>query len=190
MEKLKIDTAVFISGTGTNLLNLIKFSKNKNSPIKIKLVVSNNKNAKGLKFAKKYKIKFKIINFKNKIISERKLIKILRKNHIEFICLAGFLKILSKKFLKDFKNKIINIHPSLLPKYKGLNTHNRVLKNRELYTGCTVHFVTPILDSGKIIMQKKIRIFKKDDIISITKRVRKIEHEIYPKSIKKIFFNL
>ena len=77
-----------------------------------------------------------------------------------------------------------------MPKYKGLNTHNRVLKNKELYTGCTVHFVTPILDSGKIIMQKKIRIFKKDDIISITKRVRKIEHEIYPKSIKKIFFNL
>ena len=140
----RIRTAVFISGTGSNLKSLVKFSKTKLSPISINFIVSNNSKAKGLNYAKKFKIKKKILNFNNKKLSENKLLSILKKNNIEMICLAGFMKILSKNFIKKFKGKILNIHPSLLPKYKGLNTHQRVLKNKEKYSGCTVHYLSLI----------------------------------------------
>jgi len=183
----KISTAVFISGRGSNLKNLIKFSKKKISPINIDLVFSNNKNAIGLKYAKSEKID--ILCYENKRFStlEKKLLRILRERKIKFICLAGFMRILTNYFIKEFKGKIINIHPSLLPKYKGLNTHRRVLENNELYTGCTVHFVSHKLDSGKIILQKKIKIYKKDNIKKLNKRVLLEEHKIYPKAILKIF---
>ena len=184
----KINTSVFISGKGTNLKNLIKFSKTNNSPIKINIVISNKKNAYGIRYAKKNKIKIEIIDFskKREIIH---LLKVLELNNIRLICLAGFLKILSKDFIKSFKGKIINIHPSLLPKYKGLNTHKRVLENNEKNTGCSVHFVNEKLDGGKIILQKKIKIFKKDNVKSLKKRVLKEEYKLYPKSIIKIFSN-
>ena len=184
----KINTSVFISGKGTNLKNLIKFSKSNNSPIKINIVVSNQKKAYGIKYAKKNKIKIKIINFSKKH-EVNQLLKILKFNNIRLICLAGFLKILSKEFIKSFKGKIINIHPSLLPKYKGLNTHYRVLENNEKFTGCSVHFVNEKLDDGKIILQKKIKIFKKDNAKSLKIRVLKEEYKLYPKSIIKIFSN-
>ena len=126
----KIKTAVFISGTGTNLKNLIKFSKKKKSPISINLIISNNLKSKGLRFAKTYKIEKKIFRFKKKALDEKKLLKILKNTETNLICLAGFMKILSGNFIKSFKGKILNIHPSLLPKYKGLNTHDRVLVNK------------------------------------------------------------
>ena len=103
------------------------------------------------------------------------------------MCLAGFLKILSNNFIKSFGYKIINIHPSLLPKYKGLNTHQRVLKSKEKYSGCTVHFVTPKLDSGKIILQKKILIDKNETEKSLKLKILKQEHKLYPQSIISIF---
>jgi len=183
----KIKTAVFISGTGTNLKNLIKFSKKKKSPISINLIISNNLKSKGLRFAKTYKIEKKIFRFKKKALDEKKLLKILKNTETNLICLAGFMKILSGNFIKSFKGKILNIHPSLLPKYKGLNTHERVLVNKEKYTGCTVHFVSPKLDSGKIIVQKKIKIKKDDTPKKIAKRVLVEEHKLYPKAILKIF---
>ncbi len=186
--KNKINTSVFISGNGTNLKNLIKFSKTYNSPIKINIVISNKKNAYGIRYAKKNKIKIKIIDFSKKLEIIH-LLKVLELNNIKLICLAGFLKILSKDFIKSFKGKIINIHPSLLPKYKGLNTHKRVLENNEKNTGCSVHFVNEKLDGGKIILQKKIKIFKKDNVKSLKKRVLKEEYKLYPKSIIKIFSN-
>ena len=154
----KIRTAVLISGRGSNLKSLIKFSRSSQSPISIDFVISNKSKADGLNYAKKFKIKKKILNFKNKNLSEKKLLSILKINNINMICLAGFMKILSKNFIKKFKGKILNIHPSLLPKYKGLNTHKRVLNNKEKYSGCTVHFVNSRLDSGKIILQKKVKI--------------------------------
>ena len=186
----KIPTSVFISGTGTNLKNLIKFSLLRNSPISISFVVSNNINAKGLIFAKKYKIKTKVFDYKNKFRAESLILKYLKKNKIKLICLAGFMKILSKTFIKKFKGKIINIHPSLLPKYKGLNTHYRVIKNKEKFSGCTVHFVNSSLDAGKIILQKKVKISKRDNPISLAKKILKQEHILYPKAIFKIFSNL
>ena len=191
MKKLiglkKTRTAVFISGKGSNLENLIKFSKKKNSPISVNLIISNTSYAKGLKYSRKYNIQKKIINFKNKKLAEKKVFKFLLKKNIKLICLAGFMKILSKNFIKKFKGKIINIHPSLLPKYKGLNTHKKGIENNDIFAGCSVHFVTAKIDSGKIIIQKKVKIKKNDTIDSLSKKVLKKEHLLYPAAIKKIY---
>ena len=183
----KIKTAVFISGTGSNLKSLIKFSKTDRSPISIDLIVSNNPKAKGLSYGKKYKIRKKILIFDDFDLIENQLIYTLKKNQIKVICLAGFMKILSKNFIKKFKGKIVNIHPSLLPKYKGLNTHQRVLDNNEKFSGCTVHFVNSRLDSGKIILQKKVKISKNETKNSLAKKILIQEHRLYPKAILKIF---
>ena len=191
MEKLtghkKIKTAVFISGSGSNLKNLINFSKTKKSPIIINLVIANTTLAKGLKYSKQFNIRKKIFNFKKKKINEKKILKYLNKHQIDFICLAGFMEILSSSFIKKFNGKIINIHPSLLPKYKGLNTHERAIKNKDKFAGCSVHYVSTKVDSGEIIMQKKVRITTKDNNISLSKKVLKKEHQLYPASILKIF---
>ena len=184
----KIKTAVFISGTGSNLKNLVQFSFLDKSPIKISLVVSSNKRAKGLNFADRFKIKKKIYDFNNMKKSESLILKQLKINKISLICLAGFMKILSPNFIKKFKGIILNIHPSLLPKYKGLNTHERALKNKEKYSGCTVHYVNSRLDSGKIILQAKVKILKKDTSSSLKKRILKQEHLLYRKAINKVFF--
>ena len=182
----KIKTAVFISGKGSNLKNLIKFAKNKKYRFSVDLIFSNTKKAKGLRYSKIYKIKKKVICYDKKIKTDKKILKILAQKKIKLICLAGFMKILSKNFIEKFQGKIINIHPSLLPKYKGLNTHIRAIKNREKFAGCTVHYVTSKLDSGKIILQKRVKISKKDDHFSLAKKVLKIEHLLYPAAIKKI----
>ena len=191
MKKLigskRIKTAVFISGTGTNLKNLIIFSTKKNSPISVDLIISNKKEAKGLNYAKQNNIEKKIIYFTNIKIAEKKILNLLLKRKIKFICLAGFMKILSNNFLKKFKGKIINIHPSLLPKYKGLNTHKRAIENNEKFSGCTVHYVTSKLDSGKVIMQKKVKISKIDTFKSLEKKVLKNEYKLYSTAIRKIF---
>ena len=182
----KINIAVFISGTGSNLKSLIKFSKLKKSPIIIKLIISNNHKAKGLQYANIYKIKKRVFDFKNSL-SEKKIIDELKQNNINLICLAGFMKILSKSFIKNFKGKILNIHPSLLPKYKGLNTHEKAIKNKDKYSGCTVHFVSSKLDSGKIINQKKVTINKFDTPKKLAKKILIQEHKLYPAAIMKIF---
>ena len=183
----KTKTAVFISGKGSNLRSLIKFSKINDSPISVELIISDNLRAKGLRYGKIFKIKRKVFNFKNKNISERRLISTLKKNEIKMIFLAGFMKILSKSFIKRFKGKILNIHPSLLPKYKGLNTHRRVLDNNEKYSGCTVHFVNSKLDSGKIILQKKVKVLKNETEETLKNKILVEEHKLYPKAILKIF---
>ncbi len=183
----KIKCAVFISGTGSNLKSLIQFTKKKNSPISIELIISDNPKAKGLKFGKNSKILNKVFNFKNKIIAEKKIISEINNKKIKLICLAGFMRILSKNFIKRFKGKILNIHPSLLPKYKGLNTHQRAISNNEKYSGCTVHFVNSRLDSGKIILQKKVKISKFDTAKSLSKKILTQEHKLYPKAIRKVF---
>ena len=183
----KIKCAVFISGTGSNLKSLIQFTKKKNSPISIELIISDNPKAKGLKFGKIFKISKKVFNYKNKIIAEKKIISEINNKKIKLICLAGFMRILSKNFIKRFKGKILNIHPSLLPKYKGLNTHQRAISNNEKYSGCTVHFVNSRLDSGKIILQKKVKISKFDTAKSLAKKVLIQEHKLYPKAIRKVF---
>ena len=183
----KIKTAVFISGTGSNLKSLIKFSKLKKSPISINLIVSNDSKSKGLQYGKIFKIKKKIFDFKKKHIGEKKILFELKKNRIDLICLAGFMKILSKTFINNFNGKILNIHPSLLPKFKGLNTHERAIRNKEKYSGCTVHFVNSKLDSGKIILQDKVRINKNETPKTLAKKILAKEHKLYPKAILKVF---
>ena len=182
----KVKTTIFISGNGSNMKNLIKFSKIKNSPIEINLVLSSNKKANALNYLKKKKINFKIFDFKKKNRDEKKILDILKKKDTQLICLAGFMKILSRNFIKRFKGKILNIHPSLLPKYKGLNTHKRAIINKEKFSGCTVHIVNSKLDSGKIIMQKKVRISKNDDPERLSKKILKQEHLLYPKALIKL----
>ncbi len=180
-----LNTSIFVSGRGSNLLSLIKYSKQKKAKININLVISNNKLSKGLEIAKKNKIKFRIINYLKKKQAETKILHELKKNKIDLICLAGYMKILSPSFIKKFKNPILNIHPSLLPKYKGLNTHKKVVENKDYFSGATVHLVTSKLDSGKIILQKKVRISKNDTETTVAKKVLKIEHKLYPEAIEK-----
>ena len=189
MEQLtgrNLNISIFISGRGSNLLSLIKYSNKKKSKIKINLVISNNKFSKGLEFAKKNKIKYHVINYSKKKQAELKILRYLIKNKVDLICLAGFMKILSSDFIRKFKKPILNIHPSLLPKYKGLNTHERVIQNREKFSGCTVHFVSEKLDSGKIIIQERIKILKKDNPKSLAKKILRIENKIYPRALQKI----
>ena len=183
----KIKTAVFISGTGSNLRSLIKFSKLKRSPISIDLIISDNSKSKGLNYRRLFKIKKKIFVLKKKTLFEKKILNELKKNEINFICLAGFMKILSKNFIKNFQGKILNIHPSLLPKYKGLNTHERAIKNREKFSGCTVHYVNSKVDSGKIILQKKVRISKGETPKTLSNKILIQEHKLFPRAIKKVF---
>ena len=188
--KLKYNIAVFISGRGSNLRSIINHSFKKKTSYNVKVIISNKRKAKGLLIAKRMRIKNYYIDFTKSKKLSNKVLSILEKNNIKLVCLAGFMKILPSYFIKLYKGKIINIHPSLLPKYKGLNTHKRVIVNNEKYTGSTIHYVNSFLDSGKIIFQEKIRITKKDDARSIEKKVLKIEHKIYPKTINKVLSNL
>tara|TARA_B110000967_G_scaffold134383_1_gene137198 strand:+ start:771 stop:1328 length:558 start_codon:yes stop_codon:yes gene_type:complete len=183
---VKKNACIFISGTGTNLKVLIKNSREYNFPVNISCVVSNTKNAKGLNFAKIYKIPYYILN-SNSQLSLELILQKLKKNNISLICLAGYMKIINKKFINKFNGKIINIHPSLLPKYKGLNTFKRVLKSEEKITGCTVHYVNDKLDSGKKILQKKIFIDSNDNEKSLKKKVQLAEYKAYPEAIIRVF---
>ena len=188
MEKSlgKKNTAVFISGRGSNLKSLIKYSKTKKSLIKIALVITDNSSAKGLEYAKKFKINNIFIKYSNRRSFELRSLKLLKRNNIDLICLAGFMKILSGNFIKKFYKPILNIHPSLLPRYRGLNTHYKAIRNKDQYSGATVHIVNDKLDSGKIILQKKVKILKSDNKNSLEKKVLKIEHKIYPKAIVRL----
>jgi len=183
---VKKKACVFISGTGTNLKALIRNSREYNFPINISCIVSSSKKANGLNYARIHKIPYYILNLNNQLNLERILLN-LKKNNISLICLAGYMKILGKNFLNKFNGKIINIHPSLLPKYKGLNTFKRVLETKEKITGCTVHYVNNKLDSGKKILQKKILIFSDDNEKSLKAKVQQEEYKAYAEAIIRIY---
>ena len=183
---VKRKTCIFISGQGSNLKNLIRNSRDNNFPIKISLVICDNKKAYGIKYAKQHKVPYifvnsKIQNYENKILFS------LRKYNISFICLAGYMKIISNNLIKNYHKKIINVHPSLLPKFKGLNTFSRMLKNRESKAGCTVHYVNNKLDNGKTIVQKSFFINPKDNLYTMKKKTQKLEYRAFPEAIIKIF---
>ena len=182
---VKLNTCVFISGKGSNLRRLILNSKKYNFPVKISLVVCNNKKAEGLKLAKKWSIPSLIFNNKQ-CLSENKLLTKLKTYKIDLILLAGYMKILSKRFIRSFGKSIINIHPSLLPKFKGLNTFERVLKKKEKKTGCTVHFVNEKLDAGKIILKKFFYVEKDDDVSSLKKKTQNLEYNAFSEAIIRV----
>ena len=183
---VKKNTCVFISGKGSNLKNLIFRSRDNSFPIKISLVITNNKKAYGINYAKKFKIPYVFINTKFKNY-ENKVLLNLKKYKISFICLAGYMKIVSNSLIKSFRGRIINIHPSLLPKFKGLNTFSRMIKNREIKAGCTVHYVNEKLDSGIKIIQKQFLIDKKDDESILKNKTQKLEYRAFPEAIIKVF---
>ena len=178
---VKKKTCVFISGKGSNLKNLISHSRDNNFPIKISLILCDNRNANGIKYAKKYNIPYFFINTKIKNYENKILIN-LKNYKINFICLAGYMKIISNKIIKNFKKKIINIHPSILPKYKGLNTYARMLKNKEVKAGCTVHYVNEKLDNGKIIIKKMFYISSEDDERLLKQKTQRLEYKAFPEA--------
>ena len=183
---VKKNACVFISGYGSNLRSLIRNSRDKNFPVRISLVISNKIDAKGILFAKLNSIPYLIINTKKRNF-ENTIIKEIKKYKISIICLAGYMQIISKRFINNVGTKIINIHPSLLPKFKGLNTFERALKNKEKKSGCTVHYVNEKLDSGKIIVQKFFFINKEDHQENLKQKTQKLERKAFPEALIKIY---
>ena len=183
---VKKKACIFISGKGSNLKNIITHSRDNSFPIKVSLIISNNKRAYGVKYAKQFNIPYIFVNTKVKNY-EYKILSNLKKYKISFICLAGYMKIISNTLIKNYQRKIINIHPSLLPKFKGLNTFSRILKNNEVEAGCTVHYVNKKLDSGSKILQKKFFINTNDDEKILKIKTQKLEYRAYPEAIIKIY---
>ena len=180
--------AILISGRGSNMLNIIEACNNKKLYSSVNLVVSNRPNAVGLKVASKYKVRTEILDSNNltKENFESLLDKILKKNNINLVCLAGFMKILSKDFVKKWPKMILNIHPSILPSFKGLNAQRQAIENKAKYSGCTVHFVNEEMDSGEIIDQKIVNISTNDDVDSLSKKILMEEHKLYIKVLKEL----
>ena len=178
----KPKSIILLSGNGSNLKNIINKKKHNFINMDIDAVISDNPNAYGLKIAKKEKIKTFVIDSKKKLSESLK--KIIDKMQIDIIILAGFMKILPEDFVKNYSGKILNIHPSLLPRYKGINTHKRVLEAKDSYHGASVHFVTTKLDDGPVIIQGKIEVNKFDNEDTLKEKVHDVEYEIYPLAIK------
>ena len=185
----KINTAIFISGRGSNMKALIEACRDEKFPAKIVLVIANKYDASGLIFAKQNNIPTQIIShkdFNSRMEFEQKIDLAINQYDVEIICLAGFMRILSEWFVSKWHNKIINIHPSLLPNFKGANAVEDALKSKVKLTGCTTHFVDNQLDSGKIIMQSEVDILVDDNLESLSARILIEEHKIYPQTLKQV----
>ncbi|GJL86012.1 MAG: phosphoribosylglycinamide formyltransferase [Micavibrio sp.] len=187
MIENKLNLAVFISGRGSNLQSLIDACQEDNYPAQISVVLSNKPNVQGLERAKKAGIPTLTIphkDFETKEAFEGTILEALKDYPIDLICLAGFMRILSPYFIGHWPDKIINIHPSLLPDYKGLNTHERALADGQKEVGCTIHHVVPEMDSGPIIMQKKVPVLDGDTPETLAERVLEQEHIAYPEAVR------
>ena len=185
----KLTLAVLLSGNGTNFQAIVDSIDNGKLKATIKIVISNNKDAFGLKRAENHNIKNLFLDhkdFEDRKSFDHKLIELIKKENVDFIILAGFMRILGSDFVKNFPNKIINIHPSLLPKYPGLNTHKKVLENKDKEHGVTVHLVDEGLDSGPIIGYIKIKVDDKEKENDLINKIHKIEHFIYPKILSEL----
>ncbi|MGY5148529.1 MAG: phosphoribosylglycinamide formyltransferase [Candidatus Nitrosopumilus sp. bin_68KS] len=192
-----LNLGILISGRGSNMESILKSIKSKKIPIKPSVVISNRSEAKGLKIAKKLGISTEIIESKkfegSREDYDKKIISILKKHGVTpdngLVCLAGFMRIISPQFVKKFKNRIINIHPALLPSFTGLNAQKQALDYGSKYSGCTVHFVDAGVDTGPVIIQAVVKIKENDTEESLSKRILKEEHRIYPEAINLIARN-
>lgn len=183
----KIKTAVLISGRGSNMLAILKAAQDNEYPAVVEVVISNRPLAKGLEKAEELGIKTLTLDhkaYKSKSEFEKDLDEILKNLRIQLICCAGFMRILSPWFVNRWKGKLLNIHPSLLPKYKGLNTHKRAINSGDIIHGCSVHFINSELDSGKVILQKRIKILEDDTPQTLSERLLVKELEAYPQALK------
>ena len=182
---------ILISGRGSNMEAILKTIKKQKIPIKPSVVISNKPNARGLRIAAKLGVKTEVIqskNFKgNRIDYDKKIISVLTKNGVTqkngIVCLAGFMRIISPYFIKKYKNRILNIHPALLPAYPGLDAQKKALENGARYTGCTVHLVDEGVDSGPIILQAVVKVNENDTEEKLSKRILSKEHKIYPQAV-------
>jgi len=192
MNSSKMRVAVMISGRGSNMKALVEAAQAPDYPAKIVLVISNRIEAAGLEYASSQNITAIAIDgkdFANRAAHEQAIHKVLVEHRIELICLAGYMRILDTEFVDKWSGKILNIHPSLLPKYPGLNTHQRALDAGDKVHGCTVHIVTSELDGGPIILQSQVPILENDNADSLTARVLKAEHLLYPKALAMVAGN-
>ena len=189
MQLLKL--GILISGRGSNMESILKTIKKKNIPIEPAVVISNRSDAKGLKIAQKLGVKTDIVQSKNfegtRWEYDKKIISTLKKHGVTqtngLVCLAGFMRIISPEFVKKFKNRIINIHPALLPAFPGLDSQKQALDYGAKFSGCTVHFVDAGMDTGPIIIQAVVKIKDDDTEESLAKRILKEEHRIYPQAV-------
>lgn len=187
MDLGKMKLAVFISGRGSNMSALIEACRNNSYPAEIAVVLSNKVNAGGLAIARDHGIPTEIVPHKDydtRAGFEDAISKALAHYPIDLICLAGFMRVLGADFVSQWDGRMINIHPSLLPKYKGLNTHKRALDNGDSQTGCTVHYVVPDVDSGEIILQRSIDIKPDDTPETLAARLLNVEHKAYVEGVR------
>lgn len=185
----RVKTAVLISGNGSNLQALIDAAKAPDYPAEIHFVLSNKADAYGLTRAAQAGIKTIVLNhqdYPTREAFDQAMSEALRAQKTELICMAGFMRILSTAFVEEWAGKLINIHPSLLPAYKGMHTHQRVLEAGEKHHGATVHWVTAELDSGETIAQATLDILPTDTAETLQQRVHALEHQIYPQALKKV----
>jgi len=182
-----INIGVLVSGSGTNLLAIIEAIKAEQIDGAIQIVISDKADAFALRRAKFYKIETQSVNFKdynNREEYDKKIVSKLKEKEIDLVVLAGYMKILSPYFINEYKNKIMNIHPALLPSFPGLHAHKQALKYGVKISGCTVHFVDEGLDSGPIILQKAVKVKTGDTEGTLAERILKEEHQIYPRAIQ------
>ena len=185
----KVKTAILISGGGSNMESLVSATKARGFPAEIVLVICNRPKAGGIERAKRLGIPVVVIDHKDYSTREkfeREMDAALRKHHVELICNAGFMRILTPWFVKKWLGRQLNIHPSLLPKYKGLHTHKRAIEARDKKHGCTIHYVSEGMDEGKIIAQTSIPLLANDSPETLSARVLVEEHKLYPKVLKQV----
>jgi phosphoribosylglycinamide formyltransferase-1 len=186
LTKARKRTAILISGRGSNMQALIRAARDPNYPAEIAVVISNRPDAQGLDFARAQRIATEVIDHKSFSAREafdRALDAALERHQIELVALAGFMRIMSPGFVDAWRDRMINIHPSLLPAYKGLHSHERVLADGAKRHGCTVHFVRRDVDTGPIIAQARVPVLKSDTPETLAKRVLDAEHKIYPRAL-------
>jgi phosphoribosylglycinamide formyltransferase-1 len=187
-----LNLGILISGRGSNMEAILKSIKRRKIPINPSIVISNNPDAKGLKIAQRLGVKTEVIESKgfkgSRAEYDKKIISILIKNGVTqkngLVCLAGFMRIISPEFVKKYKNKIINIHPALLPSFPGLNAQKQAVDDGAKFSGCTVHFVDLGVDTGSIILQKIVKVLDNDTEETLSKRILVKEHQAYPEAVR------
>ena len=184
-----LNLGILISQNGSNMLNIVKACHEKKIQANVKIVISNNPDSKGLKKLKNFKTKSTILllkDFKNKKAYEEKINELFKENNVNFICLAGYMIILERDFLEKWKKRVINIHPSLLPSFKGLEPQKQAIQKKVKFSGCTVHYVNDNIDDGEIIDQSIVKVDKKETVESLKKKILLEEHKLYISVLTKI----
>jgi phosphoribosylglycinamide formyltransferase-1 len=187
-----LNLGILISGRGSNMEAILVYIKKQNIPINPSIVISNNENAGGLKIAQRLGVKTEIVPSRgfegSRWDYDQKIIRVLQKHGVTpsngLVCLAGFMRIISSEFIRKYKNRILNIHPAILPSFAGLHAQKQALDYGVKYSGCTVHFVDEGVDTGPIILQSPVQVRDNDTEETLSKRILAREHKIYPQAVR------